>query len=47
MVEAGTDYFLEIGPGSVLRGLNRRNARGVPCRSIGEPEDLASLANGV
>ncbi len=43
MVEAGTDRFLEIGPGSVLRGLNRRNARGIPCASIGEPEDLASL----
>jgi len=42
MVEAGTDRFLEIGPGSVLRGLNRRNAKGVPCSSLGEPEDLAA-----
>ena len=43
MVEAGADRFLEIGPGSVLRGLNRRNAKGVPCRSIGEPEHIESL----
>jgi [acyl-carrier-protein] S-malonyltransferase len=46
MVDAGTDRFLEIGPGSVLRGLNRRIAKGVPCRSIGEPEDLESLLDG-
>jgi [acyl-carrier-protein] S-malonyltransferase len=45
MVEAGTDRFLELGPGSVLRGLNRRNAKGVPCSSIGEPEDLESLVD--
>jgi [acyl-carrier-protein] S-malonyltransferase len=46
MVDAGTDRFLEIGPGSVLRGLNRRIAKRVPCRSIGEPEDLESLLDG-
>lgn len=40
MVELGTDRFLEVGPGSVLRGLNRRNAKGIACSSIGEPEDL-------
>ena len=46
MVEAGADRFLELGPGSVLCGLNRRNAKGVPCRSIGETEDLATLVDG-
>ncbi len=40
MVAAGVDAFLELGPGSVLRGLNRRNAKGIPCSSLGEPEDL-------
>ena len=40
MVGAGADAFLELGPGSVLRGLNRRNARGIPCSSLAEPEDL-------
>lgn len=43
MVEAGADRFLELGPGKVLCGLNRRNAKGTPCASVGEPEDLASL----
>ncbi len=40
MAGAGVDSFLELGPGSVLRGLNRRNARGVACSSLAEPEDL-------
>jgi [acyl-carrier-protein] S-malonyltransferase len=43
MAQAGADRFLELGPGSVLYGLNRRNAKGIPCGYIGEPEDLASL----
>lgn len=40
MAECGVDRFLEIGPGSVLRGLNRRIARHVPCASLGEPGDI-------
>jgi [acyl-carrier-protein] S-malonyltransferase len=40
MVESGVDEFLELGPGSVLRGLNRRNAKGIRCCSLGEPDDL-------
>lgn len=40
MVESGVVEFLELGPGSVLRGLNRRNARGIPSSSLGEPADL-------
>ena len=40
MVECGVDGFLELGPGSVLRGLNRRNAKGISCSSLGEPDDL-------
>jgi len=40
MAESGVDRFLEIGPGSVLRGLNRRIVRRIPCASLGEPEDL-------
>mgnify|MGYP006300991461 CR=1 FL=1 len=43
MVEAGSDRFFELGPGSVLCGLNKRNARGLPCASLGEPEDLEVL----
>ena len=40
MADSGVDRFLEIGPGTVLRGLNRRIVRRVPCASLGEPEDL-------
>jgi [acyl-carrier-protein] S-malonyltransferase len=43
MVEAGVDRFLELGPGSVLTGLNRRNARGVETRALREPGDLETL----
>ena len=40
MAECGVDRFLEIGPGSVLRGLNRRIVKPIPCASLGEPEDI-------
>jgi len=43
MVGAGVTRFVELGPGSVLAGLNRRNARGIDTISLGEPEDLAAL----
>jgi [acyl-carrier-protein] S-malonyltransferase len=44
MVAEGADRFLEVGPGSVLCGLNKRNARGLPCRSVGAPKDLEVMA---
>ena len=43
MLDLGVDRFLELGPGKVLSGLNRRNARGTPSGSVGEPEDLSNL----
>jgi [acyl-carrier-protein] S-malonyltransferase len=43
MVAAGADRFLELGPGKVLAGLNRRNAKGLPTTSLGEPSDLNAL----
>lgn len=43
MAAAGADRFLELGPGSVLCGLNKRNAKGIPCTSLGEPEDVESF----
>lgn len=44
MVEAGVTHFIELGPGSVLCGLNRRMARGLACISVGEPDDLGRLS---
>lgn len=43
MVEMGAERFFELGPGSVLGGLNRRNARGIPCVSLGTPSDFDGL----
>lgn len=43
MVEGGARRFVEFGPGSVLCGLNRRNARDVPCTSVGTPDDVTGL----
>jgi [acyl-carrier-protein] S-malonyltransferase len=40
MVDRGCDRFVEIGAGSVLTGLNRRNAKGVESMAVGEPADL-------
>ena len=38
---AGAGTFLEIGPGNVLTGLNRRIATGSVCASLSDPEQLA------
>ena len=40
MISLGADRFLELGPGSVLRALNRRNAKKLPCESLGESLDI-------
>jgi [acyl-carrier-protein] S-malonyltransferase len=46
MLEAGADRFLELGPGSVLTGLNRRNARGVPTTAVGTPDGVEEWLAG-
>ncbi|TVP49698.1 MAG: [acyl-carrier-protein] S-malonyltransferase [Gemmatimonadales bacterium] len=43
MVEMGVDRFVELGPGNVLTGLNRRNAKGVPSTSLQNPADLEAF----
>ena len=42
MTRAGAERFLEVGPGSVLCGLNKRNAKGAPCAAAGSPADIES-----
>lgn len=43
MLDAGADRFVEVGPGSVLCGLSRRNARRVPCTAVGEADEVEAL----
>lgn len=43
MTAAGVDRFIEVGAGKVLSTLNRRNAKGVPSISLGEPDDFNAL----
>lgn len=43
MLEAGVGRFVELGAGSVLTGLNRRNARGVSTSPVGTPEEVEAL----
>ena len=40
------DQLPSVGPGSVLRGLNRRIVKGVPCTSIGTPAIRVSAIRG-
>jgi [acyl-carrier-protein] S-malonyltransferase len=43
MADMGIQAFYELGAGSVLCGLNKRNAPGIPCSSLGDPADLDVL----
>jgi [acyl-carrier-protein] S-malonyltransferase len=44
--QAGVEAFLEVGPGSVLSGLDRRIVPGTLCASLGDPEQLRKLRDG-
>jgi [acyl-carrier-protein] S-malonyltransferase len=41
--EGGVEMFIEVGPGKVLTGLNRRIARQIKTIGMGGPEDLDRL----
>ncbi len=46
MLENGAGRFIEVGPGNVLTGLNRKNARGIESLSVGELEEVVALGQG-
>ena len=37
------DKFIEVGPGNVLQGLNKRIVRNIPCIGVGNLSDLTNL----
>jgi len=41
--EFGITEFVELGPGTVLQGLNRRNAKGSTSVSVGDPDGVRAL----
>lgn len=43
LLRLGATLFAELGPGKVLAGLNRRNARGIPTLALGTPEAIDSM----
>jgi [acyl-carrier-protein] S-malonyltransferase len=45
MIKDGFDQFYEIGPGRVLRGLQKRINRSVACIEIGTVEDIENLGD--
>ncbi len=44
-VAQGAERMVEVGPGRVLSGLVRRVRRDLPTARVGEPDDLAALAD--
>lgn len=38
------DAFVEVGAGNVLRGLSKRIQKEIPCHSVGNVEDLSTIA---
>jgi [acyl-carrier-protein] S-malonyltransferase len=40
MLREGANRFLELGPGSILCGLNKRIGGGVPCGHAGSPREI-------
>lgn len=43
MTDLGINRFIEVGPGSVLTGLNRRNAAGAVSRAIGTADEVQAF----
>lgn len=47
MVQAGVTHVIEIGPGKVLSGLNKRIATQAECLSVNDPASLAAALTAV
>lgn len=47
MLRQGADRFVELGPGSVLCGLNKRNAKGASCTSVSGPAEVEAWLGAV
>ena len=43
MINGGYESFYEVGPGAVLKGLQKRINRQYPCSAIGTVENIESL----
>jgi [acyl-carrier-protein] S-malonyltransferase len=43
VADFGVEVFLEVGPGTVLCGLNRRIAQGTMSASLADPEQVRKL----
>jgi [acyl-carrier-protein] S-malonyltransferase len=43
MTDAGITHFIELGPGSVLTGLNRRNAANAASRALGTADEVEAF----
>jgi [acyl-carrier-protein] S-malonyltransferase len=46
VADFGIEVFLEVGPGTVLCGLNRRIAQGTMSASLADPEQVRKLLSG-
>ena len=47
LIQEGVELFVEIGPGQVLSGLLRRCDRSLKAVSVGDPESLRRLQEGL
>jgi [acyl-carrier-protein] S-malonyltransferase len=45
MISSGVNSFLEVGPGKVLTGLNKRINRDLPCLPVGDMDGIKSTEN--
>ena len=47
LFERGCEFFIELGPGTVLAGLLQRIRKGVDVMSVGDPESARKCADKI